>query len=422
MQQVIDVPETNLPRVVIVGGGFAGISLAKKLNKQEVQVVMLDRNNYHTFQPLLYQVATAGLEPDAISFPIRKIFTDQENFFFRMANVESFDVNTQKIHTDIGYLRYDYLVIATGSKTNFFGMESIRENAMTLKTLINALDLRSYMLQNFEKALETDDIDERNALMNFVIVGGGPTGVELAGAMAELRKHVLPKDYKELDVRQMQIHLVHRGEHLLPGMSLASSKASLTFLKKLGVNVWLKTAVTDYVGIEARTSTGKVLLTKNLIWTAGVQGNYPEGFAPQMIVSNRILVDEFSQVIGLEKVYAIGDVAQMSTKEYPKGHPMVAPVAIQQGKHLAKNICNELNGKPKIPFVYHDKGSMATIGKNKAVVDIGKFKTQGALAWFIWMFVHVMSLIGLRNKAVVMVNWVWNYLRYDQGNRLIIRR
>jgi NADH dehydrogenase len=424
MNAIIDVPETSLPRIIIVGGGFGGVELAKGLNKKEVQVVMLDRNNYHTFQPLLYQVATAGLEPDAISFPIRKMFTDQDNFFFRMANVESLDFSQKKVKTNIGELRFDYLVIATGSKTNFFGMEVIQQNSMSLKTLINALDLRSYMLQNFEKALETNDIDERQALMNFVIVGGGATGVELAGAMAELRKYVLPKDYKELDVRQMQIHLVHRGESLLQGMSEESSKASLEFLKKLEVNIWLKTAVNEYVGIEAKTSTGKILLTKNLIWTAGVQGNYPEGFQKEAVAGSRLVVNEFNEVKGLEKdkVYAIGDVAAMTTSQTPKGHPMLAPVAMQQGKHLAKNIVKEIENKPKTPFSYKDNGTMATVGKHKAVVDIGKYKSQGAFAWFIWMFVHVMSLVGLRNKTVVMVNWVWNYLRYDQGNRLIIRR
>jgi NADH dehydrogenase len=424
MNAIIDVPETSLPRIIIVGGGFGGVELAKGLNKKEVQVVMLDRNNYHTFQPLLYQVATAGLEPDAISFPIRKMFTDQDNFFFRMANVESLDFSQKKVKTNIGELRFDYLVIATGSKTNFFGMEVIQQNSMSLKTLINALDLRSYMLQNFEKALETNDIDERQALMNFVIVGGGATGVELAGAMAELRKYVLPKDYKELDVRQMQIHLVHRGESLLQGMSEESAKASLEFLKKLEVNVWLKTAVNEYVGIEAKTSTGKILLTKNLIWTAGVQGNYPEGFQKEAVAGSRLIVNEFNEIKGLEdvKVYAIGDVAAMTTSQTPKGHPMLAPVAMQQGKHLAKNILKEIENKPKTPFSYKDNGTMATVGKHKAVVDIGKYKSQGAFAWFIWMFVHVMSLVGLRNKTVVMVNWVWNYLRYDQGNRLIIRR
>ncbi|GAB4337856.1 MAG: NAD(P)/FAD-dependent oxidoreductase [Flammeovirgaceae bacterium] len=422
MSQFIDVPEVQIPRVVIIGGGFGGIQLAKKLAKKEVQVVLLDRNNYHTFQPLLYQVATAGLEADSIAFPIRKIFIGQKNFYFRLANVEKISPEEKKVYTNIGSIAYDYLVVATGSKTNYFGLEQIRQHSMAMKTVIQALDLRSYMLQNFEKALDTDDLEERDARMSFVIVGGGPTGVELAGALAELKNHVLAKDYPELDVRRMQIHLVEAADTVLNNLDPKSSQKTIDFLKKLGVNIWLKTQVTGYEGITVFTNTGKNLIAKNLIWTAGVQGNIPSGFKPDMIIKgNRLIVDEFNQVKGLEKVFAIGDCACMISEKYPKGHPMVAPVAIQQGKLLAENILKELANKPKKPFIYKDKGSMATVGKNKAVVEIGKYKSQGAFAWFIWMFVHVISLIGTRNKFVVISNWLWNYVNYDRSNRIIIR-
>jgi NADH dehydrogenase len=422
MSQFIDVPEVQIPRVVIIGGGFGGIQLAKKLAKKEVQVVLLDRNNYHTFQPLLYQVATAGLEADSIAFPIRKVFIGQKNFYFRLANVEKIASEEKKVYTNIGTIAYDYLVVATGSKTNYFGLEHVRQNSMAMKTVIQALDLRSYMLQNFEKALDTDDLEERDARMSFVIVGGGPTGVELAGALAELKNHVLPNDYPELDVRRMQIHLVEAADTVLNNLDAKSSQKTIDFLKKLGVNVWLKTQVTGYEGITVFTNTGKNLIAKNLIWTAGVQGNIPSGFKPDMIVrGNRLIVDEYNQIKGLEKVFAIGDCACMTTEKYPKGHPMVAPVAMQQGELLAENLLKEIEGKPKKPFVYKDKGSMATIGKNKAVVEIGSYKSQGAFAWFIWMFVHVISLIGTRNKFVVISNWLWNYVNYDRSNRIIIR-
>ncbi|MBX2841397.1 MAG: NAD(P)/FAD-dependent oxidoreductase [Flammeovirgaceae bacterium] len=418
----IDVPESSIPRVVIIGGGFGGLKLAKTLRNKEVQVVLIDKNNYHTFQPLLYQVATAGLEPDAIAFPIRKIFKTYENFYFRLAEVEGIDRETNKIITNIGELSFDFLVLATGSKTNYFGNQQIQKLGMPLKTVVQALDLRSLMLQNFEKALLSSDINTRESRMNFVIVGGGPTGVELAGALGELKGHVLPKDYPELDVRRMQIHLVEAGPRLLTGLSNVSSEKSLAYLKKLGVNVWLNTMVKGYDGTTVEMSSGKNLYTKNLVWSAGVMGNMIDGIPKESItLGSRILVDEFNKVKGFEKFYAIGDVASMVTKETPKGHPMVAQVAIQQGENLGKNILNQIKGKAPKPFQYKDLGSMATVGRNKAVVEINKFKSQGPFAWFIWMFVHLMSLVGFKNKAVVLVNWVWNYINYDRGIRLIIR-
>lgn len=418
----INVPDTNMPRVVIIGGGFGGLKLAKALSKAEVQVVLFDRNNYHTFQPLLYQVATAGLEPDSIAYPLRKIFKRQRDFYFRMAEVTKVLPESKLLQTNIGEIQYDELIIATGSKTNFFGLGNVQKYAMPLKTVAQALNLRSLILQHFETALIESDLEVRESNMNFVIVGGGPTGVELAGALGELKKHVLPNDYPELDVRRMQIHLIEAGPALLGGMDEVSSKKSLDYLKKLGVNVWLNTLVTDYDGNQVSTNIDKTILAKNFIWSAGVEGNLVDGFVESSISkANRLNVNSFNQVVGFEDIYAVGDVAQMQSEDYPRGHPMVAQVAIQQGYNVAENLKRRLKGKEMKPFVYNDKGSMATVGRNKAVVEIGKFKSQGAFAWFTWMFVHLISLAGFRNKMVTLINWLWNFINYDRGIRLIIR-
>ena len=420
--QKVPLPQTNNPRVVIIGGGFGGIELAKKLRKQEVQVVMIDKNNFHTFQPLLYQVATAGLEPDSIASPLRKIFKRQENFHFRMAEAQQIIAEENKLLTSIGEIRYDYLVIATGSTTNFFGLKEIEANAMPMKSVTEALDLRSLLLQNFEKALLATSVEEREALMNVVVVGGGPTGVETAGALGELKEHVLPKDYPELDVRQMQIHLIEAGGNLLNSLSDVSGKKAVQFLKKFDVQVWLNTAVKHYDGKVVYTNTQHEIPTSTLIWSAGVKGAVVHGIDENVIGrGSRILVNEFNQVKGYSNVFALGDVASMITEKTPKGHPMVAPVAIQQGQLLAKNLNKLLQNKTLQPFKYRDKGSMATVGRNRAVVEVGKFKSQGFLAWFMWMGVHLMSLVGFRNKLVTFVNWMWSYFNYDKGIRLIIR-
>lgn len=422
MDLKIDVPDLNKPRIVVIGGGVGGISFIKALKGKGFQIVLLDRNNYHTFQPLLYQVATAGLEPDSIAFPLRKVFKYYNDLYFRMAEVHHIDYEAHEVHTNIGGIHYDYVIIATGSRTNFFGMETLKRFSMPLKTVVQALDLRSLMLQNFEKALLTSDVQTRENRMNFVIVGGGPTGVELAGALAELKRHILPKDYPELDVRKMQIHLVEAGTHLLAGLSHISREKAEHYLENLGVHVWLNTQVTDYNGVKVTTNTGKVLYARNFIWSAGVEGNIPEGIIKNALApGNRIKVDEYCKIVGLENAYAVGDVAAIITEDFPKGHPMVAPVAMQMGALVAKNLVNEGKGKTIKAFVYNDKGSMATVGKNRAVVEVNKYKTQGAFAWFIWMFVHIISLIGFRNKMVVFVNWLWNYFNYDRGIRLIIR-
>lgn len=419
----INVPDTKLPRVVIVGGGFGGLELAKRMYYKKYQVVLIDRNNYHTFQPLLYQVATAGLEADSIVFPHRKIFTRYKGFYFRMAKVERVIPEQNLIQTSIGDLHYDHLVIATGSDTNFFGMEKVKSYSLPMKSVVEALDLRHNILQNFEKALNTNDPVEKESLMNFVIVGGGPTGVELAGALAELRKHVLPCDYPELDMTKMKIILIEASPRVLNSFDERSSVKAEQFLKEMGVQVMTGTGVVDYDAYVVRTNKGHSIPSTNLVWAAGVAGNALPGIKENVVNrGKRIEVDEHNRVKGYSNIYAIGDVAAMYTDpRYPKGHPMVAQVAIQQGKLLARNLNNMAAGNAMKPFKYKDKGSMATVGRNRAVVEMGKYKSQGVFAWFMWMFVHLITLIGFRNKMVVFINWIINYLNYDRGMRLIIR-
>lgn len=415
-------PKTNLPRVLIIGGGFAGITLAKALRKLPVQAVMLDRNNYHTFQPLLYQVATGGLEPDSIAYPLRKLFGAQDNLFFRMAEVEHIDPEQQTVFSSIGDIKYDYLVLATGSSTNFFGMDNVEAQAVGMKNIPEALDLRSLILQNFEESLQTNDPERKETLLKFVVVGGGPTGVETSGALAELKRHVLPSDYPELDLRQMEIHLIEAGPQLLAGMSEESSRDAKRSLEKLGVHVWLNNRVTDYTDNRIETHNGKSFEAATLIWAAGVKGNVVKGLSADTIGrGNRLKVDAQNRVLGYENVYALGDLALMQTESYPDGHPQVAQVAIQQANLLAQNLRRMLKAQDLKDFQYGDKGSMATIGRNKAVADISKVHLKGRIAWLAWMFVHLLTLIGFRNKLIVFVNWVWSYFTYDKGTRLIIR-
>ncbi|TRZ45157.1 NAD(P)/FAD-dependent oxidoreductase [Robertkochia solimangrovi] len=419
----MNIPRSSFPRVIIAGGGFAGISLAKKLSKQDIQVVLLDRHNYHTFQPLLYQVSTGGLEPDSIAYPIRKILSKYSNFFFRLTTLESVDTENNKVICDIGEIDYDYLVIATGSDTNFFGNEEIQKNSMSMKTIPESLNLRSLILENFEEALLADSMDDRDALMNFVIVGAGPTGVELAGALAEIKKGILPKDYPDLDTRRAQINLIQSSDRVLNAMSNEASEKAEEFLEDLGVNIWKNTRVTRYDGDLVTTNTDLSMRTATLIWAAGVKGATVKGIDGTDLVTkgNRIIVNEFSQVKGLINVFAIGDIASMESEDFPLGHPMMAQPAIQQGKHLGDNLIRLTEDLPMEPFHYRDKGAMATIGRNKAVVDLPRTKYQGVFAWFVWMFVHLYFLIGYRNRIVVFINWVYNYVRFDREARLIIR-
>ncbi len=419
----LKIPSTGQKRLVIIGGGFGGIEIAKKLKNQPLQIVMLDKHNYHCFQPLLYQVATGGLEPGSIAYPLRKFMQDIPNGIFRLAEVRNIDAVNQKIHTDIGDLNYDYLVIATGSTTNFFKFsKEVSGKMMQMKDIPQALNLRSFILENFEEALLTYDESKKEELINISIVGGGPTGVELAGALGEMRKNILPKDYPEIDFTKMQIHLFESGDRLLGAMHPENSAKVLKYVKDFGVEVWLNTMVTDFDGDVLTTADGKKVKCETLIWTAGVKGNPVEGFAPETIAGgNRISVDEYCKIKGYANIYAIGDVASMVQEKYPKGHPMVAPVAIQQGELVADNILAQLKGKAPKPFVYFDKGSMATVGRNKAVMEAKGIKMGGFIAWLAWLFVHVMSLVGFRNKITVTLGWLYNYFTYDRTLRLIIR-
>lgn len=419
----LKIPFTGQKRVVILGGGFGGIELAKKLKNQDIQVVLLDKHNYHTFQPLLYQVATGGLEPGSIAYPLRKFMQQIPNGIFRLAEVLSIHPESNKITTDIGDLTYDYLIIATGSTTNFFKFSKEEsDRMMKMKDIPQALNLRSYILENFEEALLTSDETRKEELINIVIVGGGPTGVELAGALGEMRRNILPKDYPELDFRKMQIHLFDSGERLLSSMHPENSSKALKYVKDFGVNVWLNTLVTGYDGKQLLLSNGKTIRTDTVIWTAGVKGNPVNGFSPEVIgPNNRLLVDEFCRIKGSENIFAIGDVAYMKQEAYPNGHPMVAPVAIQQGDYVATYIINQASGKSSKAFSYFDKGSMATVGRNKAVMESKGLRMGGFIAWLAWLFVHVMTLVGFRNKLTVTLGWLYNYFTYDRTLRLIIR-
>ena len=335
----MNIPQSSFPRVIIIGGGFGGIALAKKLARKEVQVILLDKHNYHTFQPLLYQVSTGGLEPDSIAYPIRKVLQGYSNFFFRLAEVLQVDTSAQTLQTNIGKIAYDYLVVATGSETNFFGNQNIMENSMAMKSIPQSLNLRSLILENFEQALLTDDLHERDALMNFVIVGGGPTGVELAGALAEIKKGILPKDYPDLDTRRAQINLVQSGDRILPAMSPVASEKAEKFLEKLGVQVWKNTRVSDYDGKTIATNTDTTFDAATLVWAAGVKAVTLKGLDAETLLKRggRLPVNAFHQVEGFENIFAIGDVAQMTSEEFPKGHPMMAQPAIQQGESLGNN-------------------------------------------------------------------------------------
>ncbi|WP_185877242.1 NAD(P)/FAD-dependent oxidoreductase [Blattabacterium cuenoti] len=416
--------EKNLERVVIIGAGFSGLQVAKKLRRDKYQVVLIDKNNYHTFQPLLYQVATAGLEPDSIAHSIRNIIKKTKNFFFRLANVNFIDIKNQKIHTNIGDLFYNYLIISTGSITNYFGNKNIEFYAFPMKSIPEALNLRSLILQDFESALLVNNIEEKKRLMTFVIVGGGPTGVELAGAIAEMKKYVLPNDYPDLDHKCMNIYLLQASPRLLDGMSIESANQAYKNLKELGVTIWLDCLVKDYNGKIIFIENNKYIETANVIWTAGVKGAIINGFTEKDIKNNRLLVNNRLQTIAYKNVFAIGDVAYCieTNNIYPNGYPMTAPPAIQQGNYLVYNFNNLLINKKNIkPFRFKNLGSMATIGRNKAVCDFPFIKLKGFLAWIIWMFVHLVSLVGFRNRIIALTNWIIQYFHYNKSVRLIIR-
>ncbi|MEN2280829.1 NAD(P)/FAD-dependent oxidoreductase [Algoriphagus sp. SE2] len=417
-----NIPESNLPKVVIVGGGFGGLKLARKLIKGPYQVILLDKNNYHQFQPLFYQVATAGLEPSAISFPLRKIFHNTPNTIFRMAEVHSFDSKRKRLFSDIGYIDYDYLVLAMGADTNYFGNKSIEYNSVPMKTVSEALYIRNKIISNYERAINIEKQEDRKSLMNVVIVGGGPTGVELAGAMAELRNNVFPKDYPELNFSNMKVVLIEAGPNLLAAMSKDSQNHSLKYLQGLGVDVMLNTKVHDYNGEEVKLEGKDPISTQTLLWAAGIKPNFIEGLSNEHFAPNgRIYVDEFNKVIGEDGIFVLGDVALLKEENYPKGHPQVAQVALQQADNLGKNLLNQVQGKEMNPFHYKDLGSMATVGRKLAVVDLPFIKFQGLLAWLTWLFVHLMAILGVKNKMFIFMDWAWNYLSFDPSLRLLIK-
>ncbi len=417
----MNIPNESKKRIVIVGGGFGGLHFAKSMANAGFQLVLLDKQNYHAFQPLFYQVATAGLEPGSIAYPFRKIFSGKKDFYFRMTEVLEIKAESNTICTTIGELYYDYLIIATGATSNFFGLDNIEQLSMPMKSVSEALDIRSLLLQNFEKALLSDDLKEREALMSVIIVGGGPTGVELAGAIAELRKDILPNDYPDLDVRAMDVHLIEANDRLLKVMSSFSSENAYNALKSMGVDIWLNTRVKDYDGKKAFCSDGRELSGAMLIWAAGVKAAIPGGISVEKISGGRIKVDEYCRVIGLSNVFAIGDAAEFCTEVFPNGLPMVAQPAIQQGRYLARNFKRSLDVASWKSFEYKDLGSMATIGRNKAVTELPKVKLKGWIAWIAWLFVHIYQLVGFRNKLVVLINWALNYFRHSRDLRLIIR-
>ncbi len=420
--QQICLPNSAIPRVVVIGGGFAGLSLIKHLRHKDVQVILIDKNNYHQFQPLLYQVATSGLEPDSIAFPFRKQISRYPNVMFRLAEVIEIDTKSKTIYTDKGQLYYDFLVLATGTTTNFFGNKNIDSYGVGLKNIKDALNIRHMMLQNLEQATITCNDEERDALTNFVIVGGGPAGVEMAGALAEFKKYILPKDYPEYPASIMNIYLIEGMSKLISMMSENASIKTLNYLTDLGVTILFEEFVVDYDGKTVTTKSGKKITARNLIWTAGVKGDLPRGIDQNHILKgNRIKTNEYLQIIGLEQVFAIGDIAAVITKQTPNGHPQVAQLAIQQGKLLAKNIASLIENKPIKAFQYKDKGSLATVGKKRAVADLGNFKFGGYLAWLLWSFVHLMSISGFRNKLLVGINWMVSYFSYEKSNRLLIR-
>jgi len=421
------VPENDYPKIVVIGAGFAGVNFIKKLKGKPVQVILIDQNNYHQFQPLLYQVAISGLEPDSVVSPIRKLFKSRNNLIYRMTKVEHIDTKNSCVQTDIGYINYDYLVIATGSSTNFYGSKNIEKYSIGLKSINDAINIRSWMLQNLEKAVEGCNVEKKESLTKFVIVGGGPAGVEMAGAIAEFKKYLLSNDYPEIESEAMKIYLIQSADRILPAMSEKASKHALKVLEKLGVEVLLNSIVKDYDGekILIVTENGeKTLHSNTLVWAAGVKGNIINGIDEKALVTgNRFRVNGYNQIVGLENVFAIGDVAALITDAHPKGYPMVAQVAIQQAQTLAKNIISKTNnGNFKKPFDYLDKGSMATIGKKDAVADLKITFLNGHLGWLLWSFIHLISITGFKNKYKVGFNWMMKYFSYEKANQLIIRK
>lgn len=413
--------EQKRKKIVLVGGGFAGLHVAKILNKADVEVMLIDKQNHHQFQPLYYQVASARLEPSNISFPFRKIFQKAERMEIRLGEVTKIIPTENKIQTSTGDYFYDYLIIATGCSTNFFGNAEMQKFALSMKTTEESIEIRNRILLNFEKFVSASE-KEKASLLNVVLVGAGPTGVELAGAFSEMKKHILPRDYPHIDFSGLNIILVEGSKHTLNSMSDEAKKASRKYLEELNVIVKTETIVKSYDGKMAILNNGETIQTQTLIWSAGVTGNIVEGLSPDLIIKNRYKVDRYNKVLSTKNIYAIGDIAYMETPKYPNGHAQLANVAINQGKNLGQNILNLIKGKPQKEYEYKDLGSMATVGKHKAVVDLPFLKFHGYIAWFFWMFLHLMLILSVRNKLQIFFNWAWNYLSKDSSLRLIIKR
>ncbi|WP_419521281.1 NAD(P)/FAD-dependent oxidoreductase [Leyella stercorea] len=420
----INIQRNQKKRVVIVGGGLGGLRLAEDLYGSGMQVVLIDKNNFHQFPPLIYQIASAGIDPSSISFPFRQIFRKRKDFYFRMAEARMVDSEKKILQTSIGKIDYDYLVLAAGATTNFFGNKNIEEWAIPMKTVPEAMGLRNALLSNFERALTCATEEERQELLNVVIVGGGATGVEIAGALAEMRRYVIPYDYPDMDSSLMHIYLIEAGDRLLAGLSQESSQKAYEFLKSMGVDIQFGKMVTDYRDHKVVMKDGTEIPTRTFLWVSGIRANAMPGIdESHMGRGFRFKVDEFNRIQGVEDVFVIGDQClQTSDASYPNGHPQVAQVAIQQAKNLAKNLKLIVKGADSselTAFRYKNLGSMATIGRNKAVVEIGKFRSQGFFAWVLWLVVHLRSILGVKNKVMVLLNWLWKYVSYNDSIRMI---
>ena len=418
-----NIERTDKKRIVIVGGGLGGLELAFKLVDDDYQVVLIDKNNYHQFPPLIYQVASGGLEPSSISFPFRRLFQGKKDFFFRMAKVESVNTDKKIINTTVGEIDYDYLVMAFGAKTNFFGNKDIEATTLPMKSVSEAMKLRNTILRNLELALTEEDPARKQALMNIVVVGGGASGVEIAGAVAEMKKNIIARDYPDLDSSQMHIYLVNAVDRLLSAMDPVSSKRAERDLKELHVHIRQPQFATEYKDGILKTSAGLEIPTQTVIWVSGICANTVEGFPAESIGhAGRFLTDRFCRVKGVKDVYAIGDVSLVEgDEEYPLGHPQLAQVAMQQAKTVAKNFKAMAKGKELKPFKYKNLGVMATIGRNHAVAEISGKKFGGFPAWALWLVVHLRSILGVKNKTFILLNWVWNYINYKQSLRLILK-
>ncbi len=420
----INIQRNQKKRVVIVGGGLGGLRLAEDLLGADLQVVLVDKNNFHQFPPLIYQIASAGIDPSSISFPFRQIFRKQKDFYFRMAEARMVDTEKKILQTSIGKIDYDYIVFAAGTTTNFFGNKNIEEWAMPMKTVSEAMGLRNALLSNLERALTCATEEERQELLNVVIVGGGATGVEIAGALSEMKRYVIPYDYPDMDASLMHIHLIEAGNRLLAGMSEQSSRKAYDFLTSMGVNIQFGKMVTDYRDHKVVMKDGTEIATRTFLWVSGVKANQVAGIDGDHLGRGaRIVVDAYNRVPGLDGVFAIGDQCLQTTDAaYPGGHPQVAQVAIQQAKNLARNLRRIVSGESEeslTPFAYNNLGSMATVGRNKAVVEIGKLRSQGFFAWVLWLVVHLRSILGVKNKMMVLLNWLWKYVSYNDSIRMI---